>query len=237
MKKDWLTIVEKDQEIILKKCSEDAKGEIIVPDGVTAIDSFAFTNCKFIKNIVFPNSLTRISMFALSGCTGLQYLRIPASVKEIECQKMSVRLSLLDFEGDIPKTEWTFDRSSIEELRVNSSRKNTQIPRDIMDALGYGTHWGNPGRIIYATPELHDEESLLPGYIMATSTETDEPVAINTKYVISVDTLEIERYKPVIGSRITCAAEGNSNYHHINVYEPYHIILERIANIKTGIII
>jgi len=233
MNQDWLTIVEKDQEVILKKCSEDAKGEIIVPDGVTRIGSFAFTNCKLVKNIVFPNSLMKIGMFALTNCTGLNYLRIPASVKEIAVQKMLAHLSVLDFEGNIPKTEWTFNRSSIEELRVNSTRKNTQIPKDIMDALGYGTHWGDPGRIIYAAPELCKEEFPIPGYIMATSADTDEAVAINTKYIISVNTLEIERYHAVIGSRITCTAEGNNNYYQIDVYEPCDIIMKKIASNKT----
>ncbi len=46
--------------------------EIVIPDYVTRIESFAIINCKNIKTINIPASVTRIEGSAFAGCTALE---------------------------------------------------------------------------------------------------------------------------------------------------------------------
>ena len=82
MESNWLTIEHEGQRVILKKCSEEAEGEIIIPDGVTDIADNAFNGCQKVSNVILPNSLETIGSgaFTFSGMTSIH---IPASVKEI----------------------------------------------------------------------------------------------------------------------------------------------------------
>ena len=46
-------------------------GELVIPDGVTAISSYAFYNCSGLTSITIGNSVTSIGKDAFSGCGGL----------------------------------------------------------------------------------------------------------------------------------------------------------------------
>ena len=55
-----------------------------VPEGVTLIYNFAFSNCYTIKSIKFPNTLETISDQSFSYANGLTSIDIPDSVTEIQ---------------------------------------------------------------------------------------------------------------------------------------------------------
>ena len=54
-----------------------------IPDGVTAIPSYAFYKCSGLTSITIPDSVTSIGNSAFSGCTGLTSITIPDSVTSI----------------------------------------------------------------------------------------------------------------------------------------------------------
>ena len=83
MKNEWLTIKIIDGESVLTKCSEDADGEIIIPDGVTRINYEAFLYCSGLNSITIPESVTDIGFYAFKGCTSLASVTIPNSVTSI----------------------------------------------------------------------------------------------------------------------------------------------------------
>ena len=56
---------------------------VVIPDGVTGIDAFAFLNCSSINSITIPDSVTSIGEFAFSGCSSLKEIILPNSVKKI----------------------------------------------------------------------------------------------------------------------------------------------------------
>ena len=68
---------------VLVKCAEDAKGELIIPNGVTSIGYSAFRNCTSLTSITIPNSVTSIGDSAFSGCDSLTSIVIPDSVTSI----------------------------------------------------------------------------------------------------------------------------------------------------------
>lgn len=60
-----------------------AKGDVMIPSGVTNIGDGAFDYCMGLMSVTIPNSVTRIGAQAFSRCAGLKALRIPDGVTSI----------------------------------------------------------------------------------------------------------------------------------------------------------
>ena len=56
---------------------------ITIPNGVMAIPTSAFHNCKGLTSVTIPDSVTSIGSYAFEGCTGLTSVTIPDSVTSI----------------------------------------------------------------------------------------------------------------------------------------------------------
>ena len=56
---------------------------VTIPDGVTAIPSYAFAYCSGFTSVTIPNSVTSIGSSTFSGCSGLTSITIPDSVTSI----------------------------------------------------------------------------------------------------------------------------------------------------------
>ena len=67
---------------ILMRSGTAAKGDVVIPDGITEIADYAFENCTELRSVQFPESLTRIGESAFEK-TGLTELVIPPNVTEI----------------------------------------------------------------------------------------------------------------------------------------------------------
>ena len=89
MDNNWLTIEEKDGEIILTQCSKDAKGDIKIPEelGITKIGDEAFLNCRNITSLTIPYGVTAIGnhLFAkwIKCFISLHSIAIPNTVTTI----------------------------------------------------------------------------------------------------------------------------------------------------------
>lgn len=72
-----------DRKKSIKKCNPIAEGKIIVPKGVTRIDSYAFHNCIYITEIVLPDTVGWIEDCAFRRCISLERINIPEGVTEL----------------------------------------------------------------------------------------------------------------------------------------------------------
>ena len=65
--------------------AEDYHGEenLVIPEGYTRIDEYAFQNAKNLKSVSLPTTLEYIGYYAFQNCTGLTSITIPGSVKYI----------------------------------------------------------------------------------------------------------------------------------------------------------
>ena len=54
--------------------------ELVIPNDVTTIGNYAFSNLSSLSNITVPTSVKSIGSYAFSGCSGLKSLEIPNSV-------------------------------------------------------------------------------------------------------------------------------------------------------------
>lgn len=57
--------------------------DLVIPDGVTSIGSYAFSFCKDMTSVTIPNSVTSIGNYAFSGCSGLTEITLPNGVTSI----------------------------------------------------------------------------------------------------------------------------------------------------------
>lgn len=67
----------------LIKCPHGKSGEVIIPERVTNIKSYAFAGCGLIKSVTIPKSVVSIGKGAFENCVALENMVIPESVKEI----------------------------------------------------------------------------------------------------------------------------------------------------------
>lgn len=56
---------------------------IVIPNSITKIEDFTFTNCYEITNVSIPNSVITIGQQSFGDCTGIKALTIPNSVNSI----------------------------------------------------------------------------------------------------------------------------------------------------------
>ena len=71
-----------DDGTTLLYCPKDIK-EVVIPRGVTIIDSKAFSDCRNLTSITISDSVKKIGKFAFLGCTNLKSITIPDSVEKI----------------------------------------------------------------------------------------------------------------------------------------------------------
>lgn len=57
--------------------------DLVIPNNVTSIGSYAFSGCSGLTKLTISNSVTSIDSYAFSGCSGLTELTIPSSVTTI----------------------------------------------------------------------------------------------------------------------------------------------------------
>ena len=64
---------------IVKACRKDYAGEVVVPEGITEIASYAFRDCVDVTGVTLPESLVTLNQHSFSNC-GLTSVRIPGGV-------------------------------------------------------------------------------------------------------------------------------------------------------------
>jgi len=79
--------VENNQDFVIKNGILDwykgPGGDVIIPEGVTAIGNRVFTCCANLTSVIIPEGVKKIGGYAFYGCTGLTSVTIPAGVTEI----------------------------------------------------------------------------------------------------------------------------------------------------------
>lgn len=59
------------------------EGDVVLPQGITHVGSYAFENCTRITSVTLPEGVTRIGNSAFLGCAALTAISLPGSVSSI----------------------------------------------------------------------------------------------------------------------------------------------------------
>ena len=70
---------------------------VVIPDSVTVIDSWAFSDCTKLIGVKFGNGLEEINGWAFQDCTSLKYITLPESLLEIHNNAFSGCTSITSF--------------------------------------------------------------------------------------------------------------------------------------------
>ena len=92
-------------------CPAGKAGSLTIPNGVTKIGNYAFSECAGLVSISIPNSVTHIGYSAFYGCTGLSSIIIPNSVTTIENYAFSdcTGLASIHISNNVTRIgDWTF---------------------------------------------------------------------------------------------------------------------------------
>ncbi len=103
--------------------------EIIIPDGVTSISSYAFYHCASLKEIDLPDSITSIGMQAFEN-TGLRNINLPDNLKDIAKYAFTGcdYLNEIVLPDSVQKLgDEVFAVSSISKVSIGSGLKNIGI--------------------------------------------------------------------------------------------------------------
>lgn len=68
-------------EILLVAC-KGVSGEIVIPEGVTHLDSYLFSRCENLTSIILPASLASMGDAVFAGCANLQKVHFTGKVPE-----------------------------------------------------------------------------------------------------------------------------------------------------------
>ena len=99
---------------------------IIIPDSVTSIGDYAFSECHSLKSINIPDSVTRIGYSAFKNCGCLTSINIPPSLTTIEDGTFLCCHSLSNI--SIPDTVTSIEDYAFSEC---NSLKNINIPNGV----------------------------------------------------------------------------------------------------------
>ena len=82
--------------------------KVIVKDGITAIRSNAFTNCRNLTEVTIPNSVKAIGSGAFSGCSALTSVNLPNGLNAIKSSAFlnCLRLSDVAIPGSVKTIEY-----------------------------------------------------------------------------------------------------------------------------------
>lgn len=69
---------------ILMQCSPQKQGIYTIPNTVKTVVDYAFSDCKYLTNIIIPNTVNQINSFAFYYCTGLTNVNLPNSISKID---------------------------------------------------------------------------------------------------------------------------------------------------------
>ena len=73
----------KDGTVLVQYAIGKTDTTFVIPDSVTTIGDFAFSDCSSLTSVTIPDSVTTIGSYAFSGCSSLTSVTIPDSVTTI----------------------------------------------------------------------------------------------------------------------------------------------------------
>ena len=113
---------------------------IIIPNGVTKIEQFAFYGCSTLTSIVIPDKVTLIDEYAFSDCSSLTSIVIPACVSYIGLGVFN-NCSCLEKVYCLAVNPPMFDDNFNHSFGNNAPGRKIYVPRESVEAYKSADGW------------------------------------------------------------------------------------------------
>ena len=148
MEQNWLSLEKNEIGMVLTKCSEEAEGEITIPEGVVEIEERAFAFCENIVSVDLPSSVRDIGTEAFFYCLRLSSVTLSKNLKSIgrETFARCESLKYLRVEAGNPIYDSRDNCNAIIETATNTllyGCANTIIPRSVTSINNDAFAWIN----------------------------------------------------------------------------------------------
>ena len=110
--------------------------EVIIPEGVKAIELDAFGNCKRLREVVLPTTLEKIERGVFWNCGSLNEITIPQNVKEIGCYVFFGCDSLTDIYN------YAIEPQRVLPIHRNPQKVTLHVPAESVEAYRDADQWG-----------------------------------------------------------------------------------------------
>ena len=112
---------------------------IIIPKGVTSIETYTFNNCSSLSSIIIPESVTSIGGYAFQGCYSLSSVTIPEGVTSIENNAFYNCSSVAEYHLK-STTPPTFQSTALNGIPSDCI---IYVPRGSLSAYQSAQYWSN----------------------------------------------------------------------------------------------
>ena len=125
----------------LKGLIEGSAVDLIIPYGVTKINTYAFTGFTSLKSVIIPDTVTTIGNTAFSWCQALESIKIPKSVGYIDSYAFTNCTNCLIYDF----SDHTFIPALPNNTIFNAINANAKIivPEDLYNNFCSTTNWAD----------------------------------------------------------------------------------------------
>ena len=82
-KMDYFYVADKNGDVDYNNKKYSRVLDLVIPEGVTKINNYAFSTFKFLNSVSLPSTLQEIGDYCFSDCTGIKEINIPGNVKKL----------------------------------------------------------------------------------------------------------------------------------------------------------
>lgn len=130
---------------------------VVISEGITTIEPYAFFGCSNITEVVLPEGLLTMGERAFSNCNSLEQMDIPQSLQSVgrNCFEWCEKLQLIDLSAvpdKLVEQEYSLDgKANIPTWLVRASGGKTNIDWECWNSEGeIGLYWSPDGIFLWA---------------------------------------------------------------------------------------
>lgn len=130
---------------------------VVISEGITTIEPYAFFGCSNITEVVLPEGLLTMGERAFSNCSSLEQMNIPQSLQSVgrNCFEWCEKLQLIDLSAvpdKLVEQEYSLDgKANIPTWLVRASGGKNYLEWECWNSEGeIGIVWSSRGTLLYA---------------------------------------------------------------------------------------
>lgn len=213
-------IIETQTNTLIAGCSKTT-----IPNSVTSIGDYAFSDCSSLTSVEIPNSVTSIGDYAFECCSNLTSVTIPNSVTYIGYYAFSECSNLTSITSNIPADK-LFSISGTVFDKVDKTNSTLNVPYGAQAAYASKEGWSDFANIVEMEPTPFDLTVSSAGYAtlyLDYTAQIPEGVSVYTANEVEGNLLKMELVEGVLPANtgvVVKAPAGTYTFTYSDTYAP-----------------